>query len=72
MRNKRNTAEIADTQATDKKLKLDYGQTFKVGLAFAGVCILAFFLYRRLKKVRSKLAMAISAKYEMDDFLTQF
>ncbi len=46
--------------------------TSAVGLAFAGVCILACFLYRRLKKVRSKLAMAISAKYEMDDFLTQF
>ena len=40
MKQKKNNAVIAEnTEASGKKLKLDYGQTFKVGLAFAGIIL---------------------------------
>lgn len=40
MRNRKNTAGTPDcSDGGGKKLKLDYGQTFKVGLAFAGIIL---------------------------------
>ncbi|MBR2433791.1 MAG: hypothetical protein IKB21_04245, partial [Clostridia bacterium] len=40
MKNRKNIGTTMEsTEQTEKKLKLDYGQTFKVGIAFAGIIL---------------------------------
>ena len=46
--------------------------TSALGILLISMSILIIYLYRRMKKNQNKLAMATAAKYEMDDFLTQF
>ncbi|MBR2509300.1 MAG: SpoIIE family protein phosphatase [Lentisphaeria bacterium] len=46
--------------------------TSALGLLLISMAILIVFLYRRMKKMQRKLEIATAAKYEMDDFLTQF
>lgn len=46
--------------------------TSALGLLLISMAALIIFLYRRMKKIQHKLTMAENAKYEMDDFLTQF
>ena len=46
--------------------------TSALGLLLISMTALIIFLYRRMKKIQRKLTMAENAKYEMDDFLTQF
>lgn len=46
--------------------------TSALGLLLISMTVLIIFLYRRSKKIQYKLDMAVKAKYEMGDFLTQF
>ena len=46
--------------------------TSAIGILLISMTILIVFLYRRMKNIQKKLAMATAAKYEMDDFLTEF